>query len=256
MFKGIKPGEKMPAKPITPKTSDPQKSGRQKAAPKKSAPKKPVTRKATPKKAAQIVEPVETIAPPVETAVPVEGTVEEPVIIAPAPVDSVEAVLPGPPPAPVPPTPPVKPVASVPIPAPVPPIPAVPSIPPQLSRTPLMKPGLVQTIAVMTMVNGILNILYGLIVTGAIVLGTFFIGIICAPVTILPAILGIFEIVYSVKLLADPPQPVKPSQSIAILEIIALLAGNVISAIVGVLALAFYADSNVKAYFARLNSRA
>ncbi len=246
----------MPAKPITPKTSDPQKSGRQKAAPKKAAPKKPVTRKATSKKAAQIVEPVETIALPTEAAVPVEGTVEESGIIAPAPVAVVEALTPVPPPAPVAPVPPVKPVAPVPVQAPVPPIPAVTSISPQLSRAPLMKPGLVQTIAVMTLVNGILNILYGLIVTGAIVLGTFFIGIICAPVTILPAVLGIFEIVYSIKLLADPPQPIKPSQSIAILEIISLISGNVISAIVGVLALVFYAETDVKAYFARLNSRA
>ena len=66
----------MPTKQITPKSSDPKKSESQKAAPKKAAPKKPVTRKATSKKAAQIVEPVETIALPTEAAVPVEGTVE------------------------------------------------------------------------------------------------------------------------------------------------------------------------------------
>jgi hypothetical protein len=107
----------------------------------------------------------------------------------------------------------------------------------------------------MTLINGILNILYGVSVTTAIVLGTFFVGIICAPITILPVALGIFEIIYAVKLLANPPQPVKPSQTIAILEIVAVVSGNVVSAIVGVLALVFYADANVKAYFAKLNGQ-
>ncbi len=122
--------------------------------------------------------------------------------------------------------------------------------------TGLQKPGMVQAIAIMTLVNGILNILYGLSVTAGIVLGTVFVGIICAPVTILPVVLGIFEIIYATKLLANPPQPVKPSQTIAILEIATIVTGNVISAVVGVLALVFYADANVKAYFARLNSQA
>jgi hypothetical protein len=115
------------------------------------------------------------------------------------------------------------------------------------------KPGMVQAILIMTLVNGILNILYGLGVTLAIVLGTFFVGIICAPITILPVVLGVFEIIYAVKLLANPPQPVKPSQAIAILEIINVITGNIISAVVGVLALVFYSDMKVKNYFARLN---
>jgi len=114
-------------------------------------------------------------------------------------------------------------------------------------------PGLVKTIAVMTLVNGIFNILWGLGVTAGVVLGTFFIGLICAPVTILPTILGIFEMIYALKLLANPPQPVQPSTSIAILEILCILAGNVFSMIVGILALVFYNDPQVKEYFANLN---
>lgn len=150
--------------------------------------------------------------------------------------------------------PPAEPVA--PPPAPVAPVLSTPYIPPQQVYAAYAKPGLVQFIAIMTLVNGILNILYGLIVTGAIVLGTFFLGIICAPVTILPVVLGIFEILYAVKLLATPPQPVRPSQTIAILEIIAVITGNIISLIVGILALVFYADADVKYYFARLNGQA
>jgi hypothetical protein len=136
---------------------------------------------------------------------------------------------------------------------PVPPVPPVPPLPPYPVAQ--QKPGMVQAIAIMTLINGVLNILYGLGMTTAIVLGTLFIGIICAPLTILPVVLGIFEIVYAVKLLANPPQPVNPSQSIAICEIIAVLSGNFISLVVGILALVFYNDATVKAYFARINSQ-
>ena len=116
------------------------------------------------------------------------------------------------------------------------------------------KPGLVTALTIMTLINGILNILYALGLTAAIVLGTLGIGLLCAPVTILPAILGIFEILYAVKLLSDPPQPVKPSQTIAVLEIVCIITGNALSLVVGILALVFYNDASVKDYFARLNS--
>lgn len=145
--------------------------------------------------------------------------------------------------------PPAEPVASIKLPEPPAPVP-FPTKPLPFGSG---KPGMVQAIGIMTIINGILNILYGVGVTAAIVLGTFFVGILCAPVTILPAILGIFEILYALKLLANPPQPVKPSQTIAILEIVAVISGNVISAVVGVLALVFYSDADVKAYFARIN---
>jgi hypothetical protein len=112
-------------------------------------------------------------------------------------------------------------------------------------------PGLVKTIAVMTLINGIVNIFWGLIATVSV---TASIILIClAPLAILPTILGIFEIIYAAKLLTEPPQPVQPSTTIAILEILCILAFNVFSMIVGILALVFYNDPQVKAYFARLN---
>lgn len=114
-------------------------------------------------------------------------------------------------------------------------------------------PGLVKAIAIMTLINGIVNILWGLGVTAGVVLGTFFIGLICVPITILPTILGIFEMIYALKLLSNPPQPVQPSTSIAILETLCVLAGNVFSMVVGILSLVFYNDPQVKGYFARLN---
>lgn len=131
------------------------------------------------------------------------------------------------------------------------------SSPPPVSYPPSYgppKPGMVQAIAIMTLINGILNIITALGWTLSIIIGTIGIGIICAPVTILPAVLGIFEIIYGAKLLSTPPKPVQPSQAIAIMEICCILELNVISLVVGILALVFYNDPTVKDYFARLNS--
>ena len=113
------------------------------------------------------------------------------------------------------------------------------------------QPSLVKTIAVLTLINGIVNIFWGLIAT-AVVVPTIILTCL-AVFTILPTILGIFEIIYALKLLNVPPQPVQPSTTIAILEILCVLTGNVFSMIVGILALVFYSDAQVKSYFARLN---
>lgn len=117
------------------------------------------------------------------------------------------------------------------------------------------KPGLFMAVGIITIVSGVINILYGLGLTVAIVLGTLGIGLLCAPLTILPAVLGIFEILYGVKLLANPPRPpLQPSQAIAVMEVACILTGNVLSTVAGILALVFYGDPAVKAYFAKINS--
>lgn len=116
------------------------------------------------------------------------------------------------------------------------------------------KPGMVQTIAVMTLVNGVLNIIYACVATLLIVILTFGIGCLCAPLTILPGVLGIAEILYAIKLLPDKPQPTKPNQILAILEICAILTGNFVSCVIGILNLIFYNDEDVKAYFAEINT--
>jgi hypothetical protein len=113
------------------------------------------------------------------------------------------------------------------------------------------KPPLVQVIAWMTLVSGIVNLFWGLAASGT-VLATI-VGIICTPITILPTILGVFELIYAAKLFSNPPQAVQPSTNIAVFEIASVLTGNVFSMAVGILALVFYNDSVVKDYFARLN---
>ena len=116
---------------------------------------------------------------------------------------------------------------------------------------PNQKPGLVTAIAVMTLTSGVINLFWGF-VASATALGTI-VGVICLPITILPTILGVFEIIYAAKLLSTQPEAVKPSQPIAIFEILMLFYFNVFSLIVGILTLIFYNDPSVKEYFARIN---
>jgi len=148
---------------------------------------------------------------------------------------------------------PVEPVAHVPV-EPVAPAPIALAAPVAGTDVPgSAKPGQVQAIAIMTLVNGILNVLWGGTATLAMVPGV--VTLCLTPLTILPLVLGIFEIIYAAKLLANPPQAVQPSQTLAILEICCILVGNVVSLVVGILALVFYSDPAVKAFFAKLNAQ-
>src|SRR5690349_17977422 len=113
------------------------------------------------------------------------------------------------------------------------------------------KPGLYTAIAAMTLASGIINLFWGFIAS-ATVLSTV-VGVICLPITVLPTILGIFEIIYAAKLLSNQPQPVQPSPAIAAFQISTLLYGNVFTAVVGLLNMIFFNDQSVKEYFARSN---
>jgi hypothetical protein len=115
----------------------------------------------------------------------------------------------------------------------------------------IQKPTLVNAIAWMTLASGIVNLFWGVIASGT-ALATI-VGIFCTPLTILPTILGVFEIIYAAKLFSNPAQPVQPSTNIAVFEIACVVTGNVFSMAVGILSLVFYNDLVVKEYFARLN---
>ena len=112
------------------------------------------------------------------------------------------------------------------------------------------KPTLVNVIAWTTLASGIVNIIWGFVAF------SHFMGWVCAPISVLPLILGIFEIVYSAKLLGSSPQPITPSTNIAVFEIAAIVYGNVFAMVVGILSLVFYNDQTVRDYFARLNGTA
>jgi hypothetical protein len=113
------------------------------------------------------------------------------------------------------------------------------------------KPTLVQVIAWTTLASGVVNLFWGLVASGT-ALATI-VGVICTPLTILPTLLGVFELIYAAKLFSNPPQAVQPSTNIAVFEIATVLTGNVFSMAVGILSLVFYNDTEVKNYFARLN---
>ncbi|MEW6285704.1 MAG: hypothetical protein AB1509_05720 [Chloroflexota bacterium] len=113
------------------------------------------------------------------------------------------------------------------------------------------KPALLQVTAWMTLASGVVNLFWGFVASGT-ALATI-IGVVCIPLTILPAVLGVFELIYAAKLFSEPPQILKPSTNIAVFEIASFLTGNLFSTAVGILALVFYNDQAVKDYFARLN---
>jgi hypothetical protein len=117
----------------------------------------------------------------------------------------------------------------------------------------IQKPGEVTAITIMTLISGITNILAAFTWSITLPIVTLGIGCLCVPITVLPGVLGVFEIIYASKLLSNPPKPVRPSQTIAILEIVAILSGNIFSLGAGILALVMYNDPKVKDFFARIN---
>lgn len=114
------------------------------------------------------------------------------------------------------------------------------------------RPSNINALGILTIISGAVNIVASLGISFTLVLTL--VGVICLPITLLPTLLGIFEILYGIKLLANPPQQVKPAKVIAVLEIITFLFLNVISGVTGILALVFYNDAEVQKYFESINS--
>jgi hypothetical protein len=125
------------------------------------------------------------------------------------------------------------------------------------------KPGKVQAIAIMTLIDGILSIIVSLIWAvfwifyGSMLgIATYGIGCLMIPLCSLGCIYGIvtgiLAIVYGAKLLPEPPKTWKPGKHVAIMEIINIINLNVTSLVIGILALIFYNDPEVQAYFASL----
>jgi len=113
----------------------------------------------------------------------------------------------------------------------------------------MTKPGKVQTLSILIIISGIFNILGGGLLALLIIIGTIGIGLLCAPILILPMVLGIAEIIHGINMMADPPRIDEPSLAIAILEICSILFGNVFGLVVGVIHLVLINDQEVKTYF-------
>jgi hypothetical protein len=120
--------------------------------------------------------------------------------------------------------------------------------------TPPRKPDKVGAIAILCLVDGILNVVFGISwVFGISVFGasTCGLGCILIPLGAYPLVLGILEIVYASKLLPDPPTAGEPARWLAVMQIVNVLWGQVISLVVGILLLIFFDDPEVRAYLAR-----
>ncbi|MBI3159283.1 MAG: hypothetical protein HYZ26_06765 [Chloroflexi bacterium] len=114
------------------------------------------------------------------------------------------------------------------------------------------KPTQLNTIGIMMLVSGIVNVLYaaGLFCSIALgVLATFGLSLLCLPLLLVPLILGAFEIVVASRLMGSGKVGAQTIQIIAVLEIVSLLWGNVISAVLGILALVFYNSEEVRAHY-------
>lgn len=121
-------------------------------------------------------------------------------------------------------------------------------LPPAPAPGPPPKPGKVQAIAIMCLVDGILNVLLGLGLGGGLLVGVA--TACCAPIGAYPIVLGILEIIYAAKLLPDVPRrDVRPAQYLAVMQIVNIVAGGVISLVVGILSLVFYGETEVRAWY-------
>jgi len=97
------------------------------------------------------------------------------------------------------------------------------------------RPGKFTAIAAMRLGSGILNCIWGLS------------GFMCIyPLLLIP--LGVIEILSGANLLKQNPRKPKSFQVICILEIVAIVAGNVASLAVGILSMIFKGDPAVAAY--------
>lgn len=119
-----------------------------------------------------------------------------------------------------------------------------PNVPPASAR-----PGKVTTVGILMLISGILNLIAALSWSVGAVFTV--VGIICVPVTILPGILGIFEVIYAGKLLSSGSMPkLSGLQIISGLEIASMIFGNVFSAVLGIVNLVFVSDAEVQNYLA------
>jgi hypothetical protein len=94
--------------------------------------------------------------------------------------------------------------------------------------------------------SGILTITWGFgFVVAAI---TSLIGIICLPLSIYPFLVGIFELVYGIKLAASKPSLKKPPYFVSILEIVLIFWFDVFGLIAGIATLVLLSQEDTKVY--------
>ncbi len=114
------------------------------------------------------------------------------------------------------------------------------------------KPGMVQAIAIMCLVDGILNLLWAVALPIILVSGV--VTALCIPISVYPFVLGLLEIIHAARLLSEPVGVQRPAQYLAVMQIVNIVVGNLVSLIIGILSLVFYSDSRVRAYFRTISA--
>jgi hypothetical protein len=114
---------------------------------------------------------------------------------------------------------------------------------------PQPKPAKVQTIGILMLISGAVNITIGLGIVAGFLLSIILIC--CIPVAALPLALGIFEVIYGIRLIGSGQEPVKRDtlQTVAILETASILGSNMVAFLVGVVNLLLLNDPEVTGYF-------
>ena len=103
---------------------------------------------------------------------------------------------------------------------------------------------MVNVIAIIMIVSGAINILWGIGVSLTLIITIL--GILCIPLGLIPIGIGVYEIIQGINVLND--KPVKNLTLVGILEIVSILWGNFFSLVGGILVLVFYNDEQNKAY--------
>lgn len=111
----------------------------------------------------------------------------------------------------------------------------------------MSKPGRIQLLAIIYLVDGFLNIGWGF----TIIFGLFssVIGFLCFPIGFYPIAIGIIEFVYAIKLLGDPVRLEKAPYMVSVLQLTTVIVLDPIGLILGIISLLIYNTSKVKEYF-------
>ena len=112
------------------------------------------------------------------------------------------------------------------------------------------KPGLVSAIGALRLASGCVNIIFGIFGSLAYLSTVFLIPMCCLCVLLIP--LGVVEIINGTELLSRRGAKPGGLKTLAILEILAILVCNPVSAVIGILTLVFLDDEAVRNYFACL----
>src|SRR4030042_4231361 len=115
--------------------------------------------------------------------------------------------------------------------------------------TPQPKPQKLQWIGILMLVSGGVNISICLGLVLGLALSVILIC--CAPIGAPPLALGVYEVIYGIRLIGSGQEPVKRDtlQTIAILEIVTVVTSNMVSFVAGIINLVLLSDSEVEGYF-------